>query len=30
MLLVPPAVATDFASSCVTQQALEGRGPDQF
>jgi hypothetical protein len=23
---VPPAVATDFASSCVTQHALEGRG----
>jgi hypothetical protein len=26
----PLAVATDFASSCVNQQALEGRGPDQF
>jgi hypothetical protein len=25
---VPPAVATDFASSCVNQH--EGRGPDQF
>jgi hypothetical protein len=29
-LLVPSAVATDFASSSVNQQALEGRGPDQF
>jgi len=29
-LLVPPAVATDFASSCVNQQALEAAAPTSF